>query len=867
MVQEEYYNYSLSLLGDMKSIMEHIAQNQASPSESTGNTGGGNVYNFDGNSIEKVTQFIETIGSIKEEQLDGVDKVINSVTKLGKELSDEEISTGIENVGLMGTNIKALAMNLAISTPLLLIGVPAALLAIPMIRGLGGVISSLDSDRVHDGTRSLRRMGFSLLIFSGSLALSSLAFAVTDYAAVGMGVLTIGAMAIAYSLVGQLSKKIMIGTLALGLVSLSNLLFAASVIPLSDAITENPAMLWQLPALIGGIGTVYGIAGMAASYIALGAIALGAVGGSLWLIGKGLSSFKEISDLGPDGADDMAYSIKSIISGITSGFSSISLKDAVTVPLKIPAVLLMSGALVALSSGVNAYANNTSDWTMEDAETLEYTISSVSKAFAIAGSTDGANKVFGFKVGRSDIERGAMVVRRFADTLDSLTVGVSSWKNMALSPSDTQSISDNIQTVLNIIPASFAVIGAAERGTRESISIGSLTIPSLFSKGDTELGIKSVKRLGTTLSSLSDGVAAWKNKSLTAEEVQLIGNNIQSVLNVIPSVFATIGQRERGTTGDLSFFGINFRNPFSSGDIELGIKSVSDLGGTLSSMYDGIFKWNTGGELNITPATISDIGRNIETFLFTIPKSFAAVGRMESETEGILWGDGDLNKGIDIVTRLVPILSDVAGIINKIQGVETTPSGVYAITDSVAVVAKSIAANKKELESIEDLVDPFSNFVRQLNKFVSFVEKYIDIVNDTDKDKMVSHTDWLRTMMGFGDVNSNVLRYNLESMRSANQIIPDYDYVNRMRNASVFVPTSQFVSPPPSPARVEESPPATKSDKNDDNSKITEMLMQQNAMLMDALSNMQVAILDLTKHMKNGTIRTKEVDPNSIFDG
>lgn len=72
-----------------------------------------------------------------------------------------------------------------------------------------------------------------------------------------------------------------------------------------------------------------------------------------------------------------------------------------------------------------------------------------------------------------------------------------------------------------------------------------------FKKSDTELGIRSVRNVGDTLTSIAKGVAAFsdlkkmgiRDNDFDASVKGSIANNIGYVVGMIHSVFASIGKR------------------------------------------------------------------------------------------------------------------------------------------------------------------------------------------------------------------------------------------------------------------------------------------------------------------------------------
>jgi hypothetical protein len=81
---------------------------------------------------------------------------------------------------------------------------------------------------------------------------------------------------------------------------------------------------------------------------------------------------------------------------------------------------------------------------------------------------------------------------------------------------------------------------------------------------------------------------------ITEKDLDAITYNVSKVLNTIPSIFATIGQRDKGGSSG-SLISSIFGSDFSKGDIEQGIQSTEKLGTNLKNLADGIMAWSSKG--------------------------------------------------------------------------------------------------------------------------------------------------------------------------------------------------------------------------------------------------------------------------------
>lgn len=918
MIHEEYYEYSLSLLSDIRQIAQDVAssisesnnsQRDSLPGfepepvgsnkqNSTGpvgvsyagvdeiakqvSSGNPETYKSFGEMMKVISGSITSLDSESISNLSDVSRELKSLSDILGFVSPIMLYGGY-SINMMANSIRNLGHSLVLFGPLALLATPILAITlpilkymvIPMIRSIESIVNSItgfNPTAIKSGVRVLRVIGFNLFMFSGFLGLSSAILKNVNYPAVGMGILTIGAVGLAYAGLGLMDDSIKKGAFAIGLASLSMLVTAPALYLLSASISSNPNMIWQIPLALGGIGAVYALAGVGMPYILAGALAMTAVGASLWVIGSAIKKFAEIPRL--EDATHIGMVIESVISGMARGIRSVTLKDAVTIPLKIPSILLMSAALVSLSGAVKEYQKNDIHWSIEDSLSLERAVGSMAKSFAIAGSAEGSSRILGIKIGRSDIERGVRTSAMMGSALNGITEGILKWNSMNIDDNDMRIIADNIGRVLNVIPGSFAVIGARERGSRESLNLFGISLPGLFGRGDVQLGIDATRNIGGTLKDMYDGVAAWKTATITEADVQLIANNVSKVLNTIPAIFASIGEMERGTRGEISFFGIKFALPFSKGDVELGIKSVRDLGDVLTGLYEGISAWGSP-DSGITPEVIDSIHGNIHRFLMSIPVSFAKVGKMESDTEGLIFGKGDVNKGIDIIQSLTPTLQDITSIITSISESGVDMNILPSLGDSIVMLTSKLST---EGESLDDIIDPFEKFVAAFGKFTDFHVKYMKSVNDTDEDKIEANIGWLSSIKELGELNPTILSSNVGSLTkayNAGYLVTGESGTGLSALANRF----PIMNPGGTTYGFERDRPNQVTNITNNNDQTTnsqtadggmseeqkQMWMQMFNMFDQRLMDVTNKMVELITHMKTGVTKVTDVDSDNLF--
>jgi hypothetical protein len=548
------------------------------------------------------------------------------------------------------------------------------------------------ASRIGWGSLATLAMGVSLYIFAAAVTA-----AVKNIEKVGLeGLLmlwgTVAAAGLTFFIAGKLWKNILWGGIAISIMGTSLIIFGVALGLAAKPIKENKNLIWQLPVLIAAMGVVFAAAGIpvVAAFIMMGSLALGSMGVALIAIGLGLRSMPKIDK---EQAKNVGVAIGGIVKGFGDGFKGLGIVDTLMLPIRIPLVALMGFALAGLGLGLGAYQRNVKGWSDSDTQGISTTITGLSKAFATAGSTEGMTKVFGFNVGRNDVERGIDATMKLGKNLDKLSQGIMAWKKMKLGPKDIDLITENISNIMSVIPGIFAQIGRKDKGMdapggkSKMFNMIADLIP--WRKGDVERGIESTMEMGENLSKLATGILAWKpggKKGLDLDVMMGKGwnegdpaqpgsilFNIQSVLGIIPTAFAQIGAEDRRTEGPW---------PWSDGDVTNGMETSETMGKTLSDIAGGILAWKTGGDKGLTmevmvgktwvpggePESGSILG-NIKAILNIIPSAFASIGKTDRATESIWpWSDGDVTKGAEIAANMGASLEGVTKSIQAWKG-------------------------------------------------------------------------------------------------------------------------------------------------------------------------------------------------------
>lgn len=707
----------------------------------------------------------------------------------------ERAMLAAQTIEVLSRGIFGLSKALAISAPLMVLAIPGAAAFSAVMRIMSPAMNKLamNADDIREGSRAMRHLSLTMLMFSGSMALSAMVMSTMDakdipkfvglFAAMGVGALVynqigkhsssiikgslgvmamsgatlifakathlavetvpdpaklallaleIGGMALVYGLIGNFSTNILMGSLSVAAMGLSLMILSKPLGNMADTMDEHGDMLWKMPVMLTGLATVYAAAGIpvVSGFIMLGAASFAAIGGSLILLSSGVKKMTEIN-MTEEQANNMQFTIQAVVRGFAHSFRDVSVKEAATLPLKMAAIAGMGASLAILGMGVGKYKQKAGDWDEEDSDQLVYTISSLSQAFATAGSTDGQSKLFGFNVGKNDTQRGIDATMKMGRNLRRLASGISEWKEMDLTEDDMQLISDNVMRVLTTIPNIFAAIGKSEReDSANQAEILGVKFGIPFTKTDTELGIQSTMKMGKNLKNLADGIRAWKDMPLTPADLQIVSDNITRVLTTIPNVFAAIGKSQReDSANQVSFLGMNFGVPFTKTDVELGVESTMKIGENLKTLSDGVMSW-----ADFDTASLPQIQENILSVLGAIPSAFAAIGKEDRDTAtgALWWKKGDVERGAAIFDTIGPTIKSVADLVMGFKDVpdvsthaENIGLGISTILGHVAKGASHFDDDK--IKILEDLPKPLSKLTDVFKDWSDIFKDFMDL--------------------------------------------------------------------------------------------------------------------------------------------
>lgn len=734
----------------------------------------------------------------------------------------KKVNEGIGMLPKLGLGILAFSASMAASA--LIIGAvsvdPVKFAVLFGIMGLSALTMGLVgkfAPQIRDGNFAVVGMGLSILAFSGAVYFATKL--VPPFEQSANLLLTIGTAGLVFFIAGKVFKEILLGSLAIAGMGLALMLISNPIKTIASAMSENPQSLWQLPVLLTGLGAVFALAGAGPVplLIGAGALAFGAMGLALMGLSTGLEKILNLPVITKERAEGIELALKAVVTGFGKSFSDLSLKESLTLPLKIPMVGLMGLSLMSLSHGLKAYQQNAGDWKQSDTELFVGTIRGLSQGFAIAGSTDGMSSLFGFSVGKNDVERGIDSTMKIGRNLKELSEGILAWKSMEFTEADVQQVSDNVSMILNTIPAVFATIGAREAESTGTMSFYGLTFENPFSKGDVSRGIESVEKLGGTLKSLADGVMAWSDggkAGFKSDQVPKIKQNILDVLSIVPSAFAEIGREDKESEGIF---------PWSDGDITRGVELVESLGPSLSSIADLLNAVKGQDITEVTDQLVTNLPRLFRTY--------------------------------------ASALTDYANMLGDDVDAEEIADGLGGLTDTLKSMASATSMVNDEVDKLVNFNDPLKDIAEVLKDINDTMKDQGEFITDLNSDNLTLLNDYMNGLVELSKANTTSLSKNFDSI-----IKVDFD---SPRVREVLTPATITSSAPrfqPNDTEVERRAREAVAASNGQDKELIEMMMKMMKMMEQTMmslngnvGNMSRQMAEMNDRLESG-IRTRPID-------
>lgn len=323
--------------------------------------------------------------------------------------------------------------------------------------------------------------------------------------------------------------------------------------------------------------------------------------------------------------------------------------DMASVTLSASALVVAGGAIKSLSWGIKEWAGAG----LDDIDRLDLLCASIDRIkLAFQGNPTGTkeeNKGFfaklktnmsgaldaPFDLGKMTMTASALAIAGTA--MKSLSKGLKEWDNAGV---DLDSVNGLITVIIKIRDV-FGQMGEKRGGEKSSLLKKTIGVDlSSFEMTDVERGVRSVRRMGNALVSISKGLVEFKegigSKFKDSKFMEDFSVSVANVVAGLSDAFARVASDKNAvqdkTREASTWFGrlfqdltINTFGPGSKNRVEMGIKSVKDLGKTIKDIAEGMKEFK-----DIVPngksSFITDVAAGISALLTGIQEPLVAFG-------------------------------------------------------------------------------------------------------------------------------------------------------------------------------------------------------------------------------------------------
>lgn len=593
------------------------------------------------------------------------------------------VERGSEALGKVGRGLISFTIGLSVSAlaTMFILKEPALLAGMALSIGLiGGTIALLGlvERAVDKGSDALIGMGVGLATFSVGYGIFALVSQLSSYEDIMKQAAIIGGVGLTFALVGKFASNMIMGSIAFGLMGLSFIPFALGYSMLADS-TKN--MEWEdvgmQLALLTGVGTVFGVAGLAAPFIAAGALAFGLAGLGLIGLSYGLKSFQALGWKEQDSVK-LATALGGVRLAFTGGssddgfFSKIG--NVFTGAVDSAAMIAASTGFIAagislgsLSKGLTKFKGI--GWKNTDSETLGITLSGITAAFAQAGgepSNPGGlfGAVFGNSFSPNAVERGIDSVMDAGEALSGIAKGLMSFQNLIDSgvtfgePDgngryEKGTLGYSVVNTIGFISQAFAAI--ANEGNVQ----GGGFFDSLLSikRNKVAEGISSVRGVGDELIDIATSLEKFKG----IKNMEELSKKVRNVVTFVGDAFATIAGKSQE---DSIWFGLI---SWDENKVEEGIDAVDGAGEELLNISQSLINFQDLKDPTALAAGVAAMFNSISDIFMKMAvdprsrKMEPVMGQFNDfiETISERASDGDLDKAAKDIKKVANAINSL----------------------------------------------------------------------------------------------------------------------------------------------------------------------------------------------------------------
>lgn len=576
----------------------------------------------------------------------------------------KQTQDSLKNVAMLyevGVGMFAFFGYIALSAPLLIADALLIPLAALEINIFVNMIAGRGKDKALkegiENSLKLGLVGISLLEFMSTALLAGL-LAIPTMITLPALWLTTWTITKIMSMAGKNSLSILKGSGALAVaglaligLSLSLLIFSVALIPFA----KDPVKILIMGGVLLTLGTVFGLAGVFAGPIALGALAMTAVAIPLILLSASLLLFSIAVNV--FGKRDKVEQMKQIITGVGTSFAIVGAMAILVIPGAL-SMIAAGASLVVVSIGLLLYSlavKNVKDQE-QFADGLNAVVTGIGKSYAKAGLMS------------PFIIAGALAMMPAAIALILLSAGLKIFKSINWNPDEEKG--DTAKLI-----SAFAAVRAAFLGTDPKNEGG---IGGFFKKlGGVITGAVDAARMvesamafivaGKALIFVAIGLKQMKKLDWTEKDTVALSQTLTTMSAAFEAVGKAGNVTKTAVRGGLlgKLFG-----GFSvdKNVVKEGIDSVLGAGKALKDISRGLVEFTQWYQANEKLIDMSDENSPffvaLRTTITSVGQAFAKVGNEGEQVEkhflGFTWNKSAAAEGINSVKGAGQALKDIA---------------------------------------------------------------------------------------------------------------------------------------------------------------------------------------------------------------
>lgn len=585
------------------------------------------------------------------------------------------VAKGAGGVALMAVGVAAFGFGIGFFVDSVKGASAGDLLAMPLLLAAFGLEFAILGNLITEvalGSAAVLAMSVAVGVFGFAVGFYVDSIKGASWGDIGKMAALIGIFGLEFALLGipMVAAAVAIGSVAVITMSAAIVAFGFSMERFIEPVQKiDFETVKRMVTLIGALGLEFAMIGapIVAPFITIGAGAMIVAAGAVAALAGGMKIWAE-TEMDADKLDLLCVSIDRIklaFQGNPEGkkeeggfFKKLgnSISGALTAPFDMASVTLSAAALVVAGSAIKSLSLGIKEWTsvgLNNIDQLDLLCASIDRIkLAFQGNPTGSkeeNKDFfaklktnisgaldaPFDLAKMTITASALVIAGKA--IKSLSKGLQEWDNAGV---DLDSVNGLITVIIKIRDV-FGQMGEKKGGEKSSLLKKIIGVDlSSFEMTDVERGARSVRKMGNSLVSISKGLVEFKegigSKFKDSKFMKDFSLSVANVVGGLSDAFARVASDkntvQNKTKEASTWFGrlfqdltINTFGPGSKNRVEMGIKSVKDLGKTIKDIAEGMKEFK-----DIVPngknSFITDVAAGISALLTGLQEPLIAFG-------------------------------------------------------------------------------------------------------------------------------------------------------------------------------------------------------------------------------------------------